>query len=50
MTLVTPNIRKNKTVIANLAIRDGPHISNSRFWSVLAPTQSYLPGRGADFE
>lgn len=28
----------------------GPHISNSRFWFVVAQTQSYLPGRGADFE
>jgi hypothetical protein len=27
-----------------------PHISNSRFWFVVARTQSYLPERGADFE
>jgi len=45
---VTPSIRKTKTAIVNLAIRECPHISNSRFSFVLAPTQSYLPERGAD--
>jgi hypothetical protein len=47
---VTPSIRKTKTATVNLTIREGPNITNSRFWFVLAPTQSYLPERGADFE
>ena len=34
--------------IVNLTIRECPHISNSRFGFVLAPTESYLPERGAD--
>jgi hypothetical protein len=46
---VTLSIRKTKTAIVNLAIRKGPPISNSRFWFVLAPTQSYLLARDADF-